>query len=50
MGLTKVTTKISGFGDSRKSYEAVFLVDAGEQDAKAAAGNSIEIDVWASAP
>jgi clan AA aspartic protease len=32
MGLTKVTTKISGFGDSRKSYEAVFLVDTGATD------------------
>jgi len=32
MGLTKVTTKISAFGDSRKSYEAVFLVDTGATD------------------
>jgi len=28
----KVTTKISAFGDSRKSYEAVFLVDTGATD------------------
>ena len=32
MGLTKVTTKISSFGNSRKSYEAVFLVDTGATD------------------
>ena len=32
MGLTKVTTKISSFGDSQKSYEAVFLVDTGATD------------------
>jgi len=32
MRLTKVKTKISRFGDSRKSYEAVFLVDTGATD------------------
>jgi len=32
MGLTKVTTKISPFGKSRKFYEAVFLVDTGATD------------------
>lgn len=32
MGLTKVTTKITGFGNGEKSYEAVFLVDTGATD------------------
>jgi clan AA aspartic protease len=32
MGLTKVTAKISGFGNSDKSYEALFLVDTGATD------------------
>jgi len=32
MGLTKVTTKISAFGNNRKFYEAVFLVDTGATD------------------
>jgi len=32
VGLTKVTTKISAFGNSRKFYEAIFLVDAGATD------------------
>ena len=32
MGLTKVTTKITPFGNGEKSYEAVFLVDAGATD------------------
>jgi clan AA aspartic protease len=32
MGLTKVTTKISAFGNSQKFYEAVFLVDTGATD------------------
>lgn len=32
MGLTKVTTKITPFGDGAKSYEAVFLVDTGATD------------------
>jgi len=27
MGLTKVTTKVSGLGDSERFYEAVFLID-----------------------
>ncbi len=32
MGLTKVTTRISAFGNNRKFYEAVFLVDTGATD------------------
>jgi predicted aspartyl protease len=32
MGLTKVTTKITGFTDGHESYEAVFLVDTGATD------------------
>jgi len=32
VGLTKVTTKISAFGDSRKFYEELFLVDTGATD------------------
>ena len=32
MGLTKVTTKITPFGNGEKSYEAVFLVDTGATD------------------
>ena len=32
MGLAKVTTKISAFGNSKKSYEATFLVDTGATD------------------
>lgn len=32
MGLTKVTTKLTGFGTSRGSYEAIFLVDTGATD------------------
>jgi clan AA aspartic protease len=36
MGLTKVTTKISAFGDSHKSYEAIFLVDTGATDSMVA--------------
>jgi len=32
MGLTRVTTKISPFGDGKRSYEAVFLVDTGATD------------------
>ena len=35
MGLTKVTTKLSAFGNSSKSYEAVFLVDTGATDSMA---------------
>jgi len=36
MGLTKVTTKVSSFGDSRRFYEAVFLVDTGATDSMVA--------------
>lgn len=32
MGWTKVTAKITGFGDGQKSYESVFLVDTGAAD------------------
>jgi len=32
MGLTKVTTKVTPFGNGEKSYEAVFLVDTGAAD------------------
>jgi clan AA aspartic protease len=32
MGLTKVTTKISAFGNGDKAYEDVFLVDTGATD------------------
>ena len=32
MGLTKVTTKISPFGNADECYEAVFLVDTGATD------------------
>ena len=32
MGLTRVTTKITPFGNGEKSYEAVFLVDTGATD------------------
>jgi clan AA aspartic protease len=32
MGLTQVTTRISGFGNSRKFCEATFLVDTGATD------------------
>lgn len=32
MGLTKVTAKFSSFGDGKKSYESVFLVDTGATD------------------
>ena len=35
MGLTKVTTKLTGFNGSRDSYEAVFLVDTGATDTMA---------------
>ncbi|MCX5638701.1 MAG: clan AA aspartic protease [Planctomycetota bacterium] len=36
MGLTKVTTKILPFGDGKKFYEAVFLVDTGATDSMVA--------------
>lgn len=32
MGLAKVTTKISPFGNGKRFYEAVFLVDTGATD------------------
>jgi clan AA aspartic protease len=35
MGLTKVTTKLTGFADPSKSYEAIFLVDTGATDSMA---------------
>ncbi len=35
MGLTKVTTKLTGFEKPRKSYEALFLVDTGAADSMA---------------
>lgn len=37
MGLTKVTTKLTGFGDPGRSYEEVFLVDTGATDSMVAA-------------
>jgi len=45
MALTKVTTKISAFGDSRKSYEAVFLVDSGVTDSLVPASELEKIGV-----
>lgn len=35
MGLTKVTTKLTGFVDPTKSYEGLFLVDTGATDSMA---------------
>ncbi len=35
MGLTKVTTTLSGFMEPRGTYEAVFLVDTGATDTMA---------------
>lgn len=32
MGLTKVTTKITSFGDGQESYESIFLVDTSATD------------------
>jgi clan AA aspartic protease len=32
MGLTKVTAKITAFGNGEKSFESVFLVDTGATD------------------
>jgi clan AA aspartic protease len=32
MGLTKVTARISAFGNGEKSFESVFLVDTGATD------------------
>jgi clan AA aspartic protease len=32
MGLTKVTAKISAFGNGEKAFESVFLVDTGATD------------------
>jgi hypothetical protein len=36
MGLTKVTAKVSSFGNGKKFYEAVFLVDTGATDSMVA--------------
>jgi len=45
MGLTKVTTKISAFGNSRKFYEALFLVDTGATDSLVPASELEKIGV-----
>lgn len=45
MGLAKVTTKISGFTDSDRSYEAVFLVDTGATDSMVPADELEKIGV-----
>jgi clan AA aspartic protease len=37
MGLTKVTTKLTGIANPEKSYEALFLVDTGATDCMAPA-------------
>ena len=45
VGLTKVTTNISAFTDSDKSYEAVFLVDTGATDSMVPADELEKIGV-----
>jgi len=35
MGLTKVTTKLTNLADTKKSFESLFLVDAGATDSMA---------------
>lgn len=45
MGLTKVTTKVSSFGDSEKSYEGLFLVDTGATDSMVSAPELEKIGV-----
>jgi clan AA aspartic protease len=45
MGLTKVTTKLTGLTDSAKSYEAVFLVDTGATDSMAPADELEKVGV-----
>jgi clan AA aspartic protease len=45
MGLTKVTTKLLPFSNSRKCYEAVFLVDTGATDSMAPADELEKIGV-----
>lgn len=45
MGLTKVTTKITGLQDPAGSYEAVFLVDTGATDSMAPAAELEKIGV-----
>ncbi len=45
MGLTKVTAKITGFAQTAKSYEAVFLVDTGATDSMAPADELEKIGV-----
>jgi clan AA aspartic protease len=45
MGLTRVTTKLSSFEESDKSYEAIFLVDTGATDCYAPADELKKIGV-----
>jgi len=45
MGLTKITTKLTGLQNSRGSFEAVFLVDTGATDSMAPADELEKIGV-----
>ena len=45
MGLTKVTAKLTAFEETRRSYEAVFLVDTGATDSMAPADELEKISV-----
>jgi len=45
MGLTKVTTRLTGLTDPAKSYEAVFLVDTGATDSMAPADELEKVGV-----
>jgi len=45
MGLTKVTTALSGLVDPKATYEAVFLVDTGATDSMAPADQLDKIGV-----
>lgn len=45
MGLTKVTTKLTAFGNEAKSYEALFLVDTGATDSLVPASELEKIGV-----
>jgi clan AA aspartic protease len=47
MGLTKVTTKITGFQGQSGSYEALFLVDTGASDSMAPADQLARIGMQA---
>jgi len=47
MGLTKVTTKLTGLERPGKSYEAVFLVDTGATDSMAPSDELAKIGVVA---